>query len=179
LLVACNGARDPGPTQREPPHPVPIAQPAIAPVPAAEIPIVLQTEESDCGPAALTMTLNYYGRGTSLDAIKAAMQFRGKESSALDIVHVAQAHGVGVAGIAAEADAVLRVLQRGDILYVDFDHFVVVDRVLPDAIQILDPGMGRVTLHHASFVKRYSKVALLFAPTPEALAVREQAIGIR
>jgi len=178
LLVACNGARDASPTRREPPRPAPIAQSAIAPAPAAEIPIVLQTEQSDCGPAALTMTLNHYGRGTNLDAIKAAMQFRGSGSSALDIVHVAEAHGLGVVGIRAEADLVLPVLQRGDILYVDFNHFVVVDRVLPDAIQILDPGMGRVTLHHADFVKRYAQIALLFASTAEALEIRKQAIGV-
>lgn len=179
LLIACNGARDASPTRLEPPRPVPSTRSAIAPAPAAEVPIVLQTEQGDCGPAALTMTLNYYGRGTSLDAIKAAMQFNGSNSSALDIVHVAEAHRVGVAGVAARADAVLPVLQRGDILYVDFNHFVVVDRVLPGAIQILDPGMGRVTLDRAGFVKRYSEVALLFAATPEAMEIRKQAIGLQ
>jgi ATP-binding cassette, subfamily B, bacterial len=178
LLVACS-ARDVSPTRREPPRPAPSARPAIAPVPAAEVPIVLQTEQADCGPAALTMTLNYYGRGTSLDAIKAAMQFNGSGSSALDIVHVAQANGVGVTGLRAEADAVLPVLQRGDILWIDFNHFVVVDRVSPDAIQILDPGIGRVTLDHAGFVKRYSEITLLFASTPEAIEARKQAIGVQ
>lgn len=126
LLVACNSARDAGPTRLDPPRPIPTARSSVAPVPAAEIPIVLQTETTDCGPAALTMTLNYYGRGTSLDALKAAMQFRGSGSSALDIVQAAQANGVGVSGVSAGADAVLPVLQRGDILWFNFDHFVVV-----------------------------------------------------
>ena len=178
-MVACNGTRDASPTRLEPPRPGPVARRGIAPVPAAEVPIVLQIEQADCGPAALTMTLNYYGRGTSLEAVKAAMQFHGDAASALDIVRAAQANGVGVTGISANADAVLSVLQRGDILYVDFDHFVVVDRVSPDAIQILDPGMGRVRLDRAGFVKRYSQIALLFASTPEALEVRQQAIGVQ
>ena len=180
LLVACNSTRDTSPAALDPPSPaaVPTARSLTASASASEIPVLLQTEATDCDPAALTMTLNYYGRRMSLDAIKAAMQFRSGGSSALDIVQVTEANGRAVVGVGAGADESLPGLQRGDILHVDMDHFVVVDRVSPGTIQILDSARGRVTLDHACFVRRYSQVALLFAFSLEALEVRKKAIGL-
>jgi ABC-type bacteriocin/lantibiotic exporter with double-glycine peptidase domain len=180
LLIACS-TRNAGPTRLDPPGEaaLPSAQPSTAaPASAAEIPVVLQTEESDCGPAALAMTLSYYGHRTSLASMKTAMQFRSNGSSALDIALVATAYGLGVVGVGGEADVILPVLERGDILHVDANHFVVVDRVSPSAIEILDPARGRLTLDHAGFVERYSQAALLFASSPEALAARKRAISL-
>lgn len=181
VLVACrSNAQDIGQLRAEPPAVVPSARP---PSPAADptgagLVFIQQVEHRDCGPAAVAMTLNFYGHPTTLEATKAAMHFHSDEVSALDLVEVAKANGLGAAGVSAGAAAILSVLRPGDILHFDFDHFVVFEGIAPDGIRLLDPGMGRVTLDRARFATRFTDVALLFDRSPEALDERMRSFSL-
>jgi ABC-type bacteriocin/lantibiotic exporter with double-glycine peptidase domain len=137
-----------------------------------------QTEAADCGPAAIAITLTYYGRPTTLDAGKAATHFGSEPTSALDLVNAAKANGLGAVGIAAEVESVLPVLRTGDILHFDFNHFVVFDALTTAGIQLMDPAVGRRVIDRAAFSKHFTGVALLFERSPAALDARTRSIGI-
>jgi len=137
-----------------------------------------QTEALDCGPAAIAITLTYYGRPTTLDASKAATHFSSERTNALDLVNAAEANGLGALGVAANADEVLPVLRTGDILHFDSDHFVVFDAVAADGVRLMDPAVGRRVIDRVAFSKHYSGVALLFERSPAALAARRRSLAI-
>ncbi len=135
-------------------------------------------EGTDCGPAALTITLNYYAHPMTLDAAKAATHFHSDGTTALDLVNAAEASGLGAAGIAVDADAALPLLSTGDILHFDFNHFVVVETLDGDVVRLMDPAAGRVSFDRTAFARHYSGVALLFERSPEAMAARARSIGL-
>lgn len=140
----------------------------------ALLPVVLQTTPVECGPAALAMTLGYYGHPVRLADVGAAMKLDDSGSSALEIKRVAEANGLGMIGFALSADQVIPVLRRGDIVHWDFNHFVVVEQMTPTTAQLVDPSTGRVVLDRATFTAHYSGVALLFAASPAQLAQRRR-----
>src|SRR6185503_10681778 len=139
---------------------------------------IAQTGVSDCGPAAIAITLSYYGRPTTLEASKAATQFHSEPTSALDLVNAAEASGLAAFGVAADPERVLPVLRTGDILHFDFDHFVVFEALAADSVRVMDPAVGRRVIDRVAFAQHYTGVALLFERSPEALEARKRSIGI-
>lgn len=150
----------------------------------------------NCGHAAITMTLNFYGHRTNLDQVLRDMPPSETGVSALEIVNLAEARGLGAMGI--EGTEIGNLLQPGDILHVDHAaHWVTVERSGDEwgdvnKIQILDPAVGKrivdVTrassrFHNDQFVMvdesaEFSGVALLFAETPRVMKLRAAALGL-
>jgi ATP-binding cassette subfamily B protein len=139
---------------------------------------VAQKDKTECGPAALTTTLRYYGRARTLDEVKAAMHSTADGTSALDLANVAEAQGLGVAGVAVDAATALPVLRPGDILHFDSNHFVVFEALAGDGVRLVDPAVGHVLVDRDTFASRFSSVALLFDRSPEALEARKRSIGM-
>jgi ABC-type bacteriocin/lantibiotic exporter with double-glycine peptidase domain len=181
VLVGCHNA-DPQSDPRVAVSPSPghasTASSVVAPRGDAGLVFIPQTEAADCGPAAIAITLSYYGRPTTLDASKAATHFHSEPTSALDLVNAATAKGLGAIGVAAEAESVLPNLRTGDILHFDFNHFVVFDALAAEGIRLMDPAVGRRVIDRAAFAEHFTGVALLFERSPAALEARTRSIGI-
>jgi len=179
ILVGCRNAgpeHDPRlAVSLSPGHP-PNASPPVASRGEARLVFIRQTEATDCGPAAIATTLSYYGRPTTLDAGKAATHFHSEPTNALDLVNAAEANGLGAVGIAGDADHVLPVLRTGDILHLDFNHFVVFDALATEGVWLMDPAVGRRVIDRAAFAEHYSGVALLFERSPAALEARRRSM---
>jgi len=181
LLVACRnrgGESDPHGVAKPLPEPSSSARAPTAPHRTAELTLVRQSDDSECGPAALATTLTYYGRPTTLDASKAATHYSSAGTTALDLVNAALATGLGATGIAADSDDVLPALRTGDILHFDGNHFVVFDAFSDDNVRIMDPADGSHRLDRAAFANRFTGVALLFERSPAVLETRLRSIGI-
>jgi ABC-type bacteriocin/lantibiotic exporter with double-glycine peptidase domain len=181
LLLGCRsrgGESDPHAVAKPSPEPTSTALAPTTPHGNAELILVRQSDDSECGPAALATTLTYYGRPTTLDASKAATHYNSAGTTALDLVNAALASGLGATGIAVDSDAGLPVLRTGDILHFDFSHFVVFDAFIGDSVQIMDPADGSHRLDRATFASHFTGVALLFERSPAALETRLRSIGI-
>src|SRR4051812_14561916 len=88
LLVACHSNAQEAEQRLSPPPAViaPVTAPADARASAdTRLEFIPQTDSSDCGPAAVAITLNHYGHPTTLDAIKIAMHYQSEAMSALDL----------------------------------------------------------------------------------------------
>jgi len=162
-----------GPAAR-PPSAAPSATPTGAPV----LVFIPQAEAADCGAAAIAMTLNYYGHPSTRESAKAALHLEPDGTSALELTRVAEANGLGVAGVSVDADTGLPVFTAGDILWFDFHHFVVFEALVADDVLFIDPAAGRVALGRAAFRTHYAGVALLFERSPQALELRKRSIGL-
>src|SRR6187431_1803211 len=104
--------------------------PALARVGAKrEIPFISQLEWSDCGAACLTMVLHFHGKEVDLMDVRKALSVSRDGVTARAIVEGATRFGLIATGVRADIDQ-LAVLPRGTILHWEFNHFVVLDRVL-------------------------------------------------
>jgi len=167
VLAACGNDANAPPTSTQAP---------VDPQPTLEL--ILQRDWNDCGPAALAMTLNLYGRTTTLDAITQAMPVGADGVSALDIVNLAKQQGLGAMGIRVDRDQAADVLAMGDILHVEGNHFAVFDRISGDNLSLFDPAKGKRQVRPQDFEREFSGIALLFAATPDAMRARRRELGI-
>jgi len=134
--------------------------------------LITQHGDSDCGDAAIAMTLAYYGQQMPLEQVQRALPpDTDKGLSALQLMNFAKARGLGARGIAIETADAARLLRTGDILHVDGHHYVVIDHVAEDGIHVLDPATGPRVVAPVDPKAPY-RVALVFGDSAAALGER-------
>ena len=127
------------------------------------IPYVQQLEISDCGAACLAMTLAYHGRNVSPEEVRRATRTSRDGVNALALVEAARSYGLDARGVSVDLEG-LKYLERGSILHWEFNHFVVLDRVVRGAVDVLDPALGRLRLPMDRVSKSFTGVAILLEP---------------
>ncbi|APR75899.1 putative ABC transporter ATP-binding protein [Minicystis rosea] len=126
-------------------------------------PFVQQLTASDCGAASLAMVLRHHGKAVPLDDLRELTGVGRDGAKASAIIEAARVHGLRARGVRVELDALVY-LAAPAILHWNFDHFVVFERHLGDAIEILDPGMGPRRIRLEDVSRSFTGVALLFEP---------------
>ncbi|WP_205127075.1 peptidase domain-containing ABC transporter [Paenibacillus ginsengarvi] len=128
-----------------------------------KIPVILQMETADCGAACLAMVLSFYGMSVKLDEVR---QVTGSGRDGLDarsLLKAARWFGLDGNGVTFELDY-LQDLAPGAILYWNFNHYVVFERIFARGVQIVDPSFGRRIIPMEQFRRSFTGVALLLEP---------------
>ncbi|WP_425465372.1 peptidase domain-containing ABC transporter [Nonomuraea mesophila] len=125
---------------------------------------MLQSTAVECGVACLAMVLSYYGRYTSIAEIRDAIVLGRDGVSAGAIVRQARKLGMEVRAVRAEPSA-LDTLFMPLIVHWNMNHFIVVERITADFVEVVDPGAGRQRLSQAEFGDGFTGVALELLPT--------------
>jgi ATP-binding cassette subfamily B protein len=125
------------------------------------IPLVQQLAATECGVACLGMVLGYFGKTVPLDALRDACGPGRDGVSALDLLNAASFFGLRARPARLEIDD-LAFLTPASILHWEFDHFVVFEGLTADAVDILDPALGRRRVPVSAFRRSFTGVALLF-----------------
>lgn len=132
----------------------------------AKIPFVQQLQTADCGAACLAMVLGYHGRNVGLEGVRGAVATGRDGVSALQILRTAERHGMRGRAIRLELQDLVH-LRPASILHWDMAHFVVLEKVTPRGIWILDPALGRRQLTLTEVSRRFTGVALELEPAGE------------
>ncbi|HEX8672250.1 MAG TPA: cysteine peptidase family C39 domain-containing protein [Longimicrobium sp.] len=123
--------------------------------------VEMQRGESDCGIAALAMVMKHHHQPAELEAERRAVLDRDEGLTLLEMKGIAARHGLAAQGWRMD----MRALARAPLPAVAHfeDHYVVVDRVLPDGtVHVRDPGVGRVVLPAADFARLWTGNVLVF-----------------
>ncbi|MGH9005133.1 MAG: cysteine peptidase family C39 domain-containing protein, partial [Acidimicrobiia bacterium] len=129
------------------------------------IPLVSQLSLDDCGAACLAMVLGYHGRHVPLSELREMTGTTRDGVDARGVVQAARHHGLNAHGVAADLDA-LGDLPPGSILHWEFRHFVVLERVRADGVDVVDPARGRRRVPMEAFRRSYTGVAIVCEPGP-------------
>jgi ATP-binding cassette, subfamily B, bacterial len=130
------------------------------------VPLVRQLAMADCGAACLAMVLAYHGREVPLDEVRQMTGTNRDGVDALALTQAAREYGLSARGVAADVDD-LKHLPPATILHWDFKHFVVFERLRRNAVQVVDPAMGRRRLSMELCRRLYTGVAITFEPGEE------------
>ncbi|HJW33515.1 MAG TPA: peptidase domain-containing ABC transporter [Holophagaceae bacterium] len=131
--------------------------------PRRKAPFIPQMEAVECGAASLAMVLGYHGHHAPLVEVRHACGVSRDGASALALLRAARGFGL-------EAEAVKVELEHLDdlpvpaILHWDFNHFLVLERLTAKGAVLVDPALGRRKVDLAELQKRFTGVALVFAP---------------
>ena len=127
------------------------------------MPEVLQFEVTECGTCCLAMVLSYFGHWEPLDRLRQLCGASRDGVSAGSLVRAAKQLNMNVKGFGVKADE-LADLPMPQILFWNFNHFIVLESVQGDVVEVVDPAIGRRRLRLADLEAGYCGVSLCMAP---------------
>lgn len=153
--------------------PIDSLHPADAPVPTRtawspgrrRVPLIQQTEATECGLACLAMVAGHHGQHVSLAQLRQRFPASLKGTTLTQLMDVADAMAMTARPLRLELDELPR-LQLPCILHWDLDHFVVLVQVDRHGMVLHDPALGERHISLAAATKHFSGVALELTPKP-------------
>ena len=130
------------------------------------IPMVHQTESSECGLACVAMVCGHYGKNIDLIALRQQFNLSARGATLAGIKGIAGQLGLDTRALSLDLDEITA-LKMPCILHWDFNHFVVLVSVRGNRYVLHDPARGRRVVGQAEMSQYFTGVALEAWPNSE------------
>ncbi len=131
-----------------------------------KIPVILQSESSECGLACLTMIAGYFGYETDLVTMRRKYSVSAKGLTLSQLMDVAETIHLSARPLSLELHEISE-LTLPCIIHWDFKHFVILKKVSSRKIELVDPEVGERKISLDEFAKYFTGIALELMPTSE------------
>jgi ATP-binding cassette subfamily B protein RaxB len=128
-----------------------------------EPPVILQTQEAECGLAALAMCAAAMGYETDLLALRRRHEISGKGTTLGRLLEIAADMKMHGRAVRVELGEMAR-LKTPCILHWELNHFVVLVKADRSGVVVNDPALGRRRYSLEETSRRFSGVALELSP---------------
>lgn len=128
-----------------------------------KLPLILQTENAECGLACLAMVASYHGYKTDLHHLRRRYTVSLKGMNLAQMLQVAGRMNLSCRPLRMELDG-LKHLAVPAVLHWDLNHFVVLKKVSGSTITIHDPAHGLQTISLTEASKHFTGVAVEVEP---------------
>ncbi|AHL35477.1 ABC transporter [Pseudomonas brassicacearum] len=127
------------------------------------LPLLLQTEATECGLACLGMILGYHGHNSSLHELRNRFQTSLKGMTLKQIIQIAHRLKLGTRAIRLDITDLLQ-LKLPCILHWNFNHFVVLKSVHKSHLVLHDPARGILHISLTDSSDSFTGIALELWP---------------
>ena len=125
----------------------------------SRVPLVHQTESSECGLACLAMICNHYGKNSNLISLRQQFNLSARGTTLAGMKEIAEQLGLASRCLSLELHE-LNSLKIPCILHWDFNHFVVLVGVKQNRVILHDPTRGRRTINLEEMSQYFTGIAL-------------------
>ena len=136
----------------------------------ARLPVLLQTEMTECGLACLAMVARYHGHDVDLNSLRERYLLSARGTSLKQIIRIAGELQLSSRPLRVDLDQLHKV-QTPAILHWDLNHFVVLKRVFgPEGrrrVEIVDPGVGLRVMPMSKVSGHFTGIALELTPAAD------------
>lgn len=137
------------------------------------VPVIHQTETSECGLACLAMICGHFGKNIDLISLRRKFNLSSRGANLAGINSIAEQLGMVTRALSLELDE-LGALKTPCILHWDFSHFVVLVSVKRNRYVLHDPARGRRNVGLEEMTRYFTGVALEVWPGSELSAETTQ-----
>ncbi len=130
------------------------------------LPMILQSEVTECGLACLAMIASYHGYETDLITLRRQFSISLKGSKLQDLIDICRKLHLLTRAVKLELED-LPYLKTPCLLHWDMDHFVVLKNIRGDKITIHDPAVGVVKYTKEEISKHFTGVAMEITPATD------------
>ncbi len=131
-----------------------------------KLPVVLQTEATECGLACLVMIARYHGHDIDLNALRKSASISLKGANLKQVMATASGLHLASRPMRVELDQLHKV-QTPAILHWDLNHFVVLKKVTARKVHFIDPGRGLRVMALEKVSDHFSGVVLELSPAAD------------
>ena len=131
-----------------------------------KLPLILQSEASECGLACLAMIASFYGRRIDLNTLRRQHLFSLNGVTLKSLVEIARHLRLASRAVRLEPEH-LKQLKLPAVLHWDMNHFVVLKSVKKSGLVLHDPASGEKRMSWAEATKHLTGVALELTPTSD------------
>lgn len=145
----------------------------------SRIPVILQTEASECGLACIAMLLAHHGTLTDLATLRGRHGAVPQGMTLLDLARVAKVEQLTTRAVRLELSD-MKQLRLPAILHWSMGHFVVLREIQGDRYHVIDPAHGERSFSQSEMSTYFTGVAMEAWPSSDFVPRQEaQSISIR
>ena len=133
---------------------------------ANKVPVIVQSERSECGLASLAMVAAFFGYKSSIGRLRSRFNLGGRGSSLEDLMSIGHELGLSSRALQCPLDE-LDNLSLPCILHWDMDHFVTLTKVTGQSCTIHDPAIGKRVLALTEVSNHFTGIVLELSPSSE------------
>ena len=138
---------------------------------AGKLPVILQTEMTECGLACLAMIARFHGHDIDLNVLRRKHLVSMTGASLKSVIAIADGLQLSSRPLRLDLDY-LEKLQLPAMLHWDLNHYVVLKSIKGDQAEIVDPGVGLRKIKLSKLSNHFTGIAVEFTPQADFKAVQ-------